>query len=52
MIAIDLSKQQAQDANLKALQQINLTGNLENQPAIFFIIEQTKGTVKNLHKEL
>ena len=52
MIAIDLSKQQAQDVNLKALQQINLTGNLENQPTIFFIIEQTKGTVKNLHKEL
>ena len=29
MIAIDLSKQQALDANSKALQQINFTGNLE-----------------------
>ena len=29
MIAIDLSKQQALDADSKALQQINFTGNLE-----------------------
>ena len=29
MIAIDLSKQQALDADTKALQQINFTGNLE-----------------------
>ena len=29
MIAIDLSKQQALDADLEAIQQINFTGNLE-----------------------
>ena len=29
MIAIDLSKQQAIDADLKAIQQINFTGNLD-----------------------
>ena len=29
MIAIDLSKQQALDTDPKAIQQINLTGNLE-----------------------
>ena len=29
MKAIDLSKQQARDANSKAIQQINFTGNLE-----------------------
>ena len=29
MIAIDLSKQQALDADSKATQQINFTGNLE-----------------------
>ena len=29
MIAIDLSKQQALDADLETIQQINFTGNLE-----------------------
>ena len=42
MIAIDLSKQQALDANPKAIQQINCIGNLENQSTIFFIIEERK----------
>ena len=45
MIAIDLSKQQALDAGLKAIQQINFTGNLENQSTIFFIIEEAKEAV-------
>ena len=44
-IAIDLSKQQALDADPKAIQKINLTGNLENQSTIFFIIEEVKETV-------
>ena len=47
MIAIDLSKQQALDADPKTIQQINFTGNLD-QPAggaIFFIIEEAKETV-------
>ena len=35
MIAIDLSKQQTLDADPKAIQQINFTGNLENQSIIF-----------------
>ena len=30
MIAIDLSKQQALDADPKAIQQINFTANLDN----------------------
>ena len=44
MIAIDLSKQQALDADLKAVQQINFTGNLDcaGNTAIFFIIEEAK----------
>ena len=42
MIAIDLSKQQALDANPKAIQQINFTGNLENNAVIFFLIEKVK----------
>ena len=45
MIAIDFSKQQALDADLKRIQQINFTGNLENQSTIFFIIEEAKETV-------
>ena len=45
MTAIDLSKQQALDADLKAIQQINFTGNLENQSTIFFIIEEAKEAV-------
>ena len=45
MIAIDLSKQQALDADPKAIQQINFTGNLENNAVIFFIIEEAKEAV-------
>ena len=45
MIAIDLSKQQALDADPKAIQQINFTGNLENGAAIFLIMEEVKETV-------
>ena len=47
MIAIDLSKQQALDADPRAIQQINFRGNLERvgNTAMFFIIEQAKETV-------
>ena len=45
MIAIDLSKQKELDSDLKEIQQINFTGNLENQSTIFFIIEEAKETV-------
>ena len=49
MIAIDLIKQQAFDADPKAIQQINLKGNLARNPvantAIFFIIEDAKETI-------
>ena len=44
-IAIDLSQQQALDADPKAIQQINFTANIENQSKIFFIIEEVKETV-------
>ena len=46
MIAIDSSKQQALDADPKAMQQINFTGNLErdNGTIMFFIIEEAKET--------
>ena len=42
MKAIDLSKPQAFDAAPEVMQQINFTGNLEQQVTIFFIIEEAK----------
>ena len=45
MIAIDICKQQALDADPNAIQQINFTGNLEQQATIVFIIEEAKETV-------
>ena len=49
MIAISLSEQQALDADPKAIQQINFTGNLEqdNGGTIFSIMEEAKKTVFN-----
>ena len=48
MIAIDLSKQQALDADPKAIQQIDFTGSLARQghtnSTMFFIIEEAKET--------
>ena len=47
MIAIDLSKQQALDANPKATQQISFIGNrsCNNNRLIFFTIEDAKETI-------
>ena len=47
MIAIDLSKQQALDADPRAIQQINFTANLDRagNTTMFFIIEEAKETV-------
>ena len=47
MIEIDLSKQQALDADPRAIQQINFTANLDRDEGatMFFIIEQAKETV-------
>ena len=47
MIMIDLSKQQALDADPKAVQQINFTGNLERDDGaiMFYIIEKAKETI-------
>ena len=50
---IDLSKQQKLDANPKAMQQINYTGNLNRavDAKMFFITEETKETVLDFSKE-
>ena len=47
MIAIDLSKQQALDADPKAIQQINFTANLDrdNDTRFYFILEEARDTV-------
>ena len=41
MIAIDLSKQQALDADPRGIQQINFTGNLDRDEGatMFFLVE-------------
>ena len=46
-IAIDLSKQQALDADPRAIQQINFTANLDRagNTTMFFIVEEAKETV-------
>ena len=51
---INLSKQQALDADPRAIQQINFTANMyrEEETTIFFIIEEAKETCLSFHKEL
>ena len=53
MIPIDLSKQQAIDADPKATQQINFTGNLSgtNNGVKFFIIEEVKENILDFSQE-
>ena len=58
MIAVDLSQQQALDADPRAIQQINFTANLDRagNTRVYFILEEAKeaildfsqGTVKVL----
>ena len=47
MIAVDLSKQQALDADPKAIQQIDFTANLDRtgNRRFYFILEEAKETV-------
>ena len=47
MIAVDLRKQQALDADPRAIQQINFTANLDRDgnTRVYFILEETKETI-------
>ena len=47
MIAIDLSKQQALDADPRAIQQINFTADLDRDgnTRFYFILEKVKETI-------
>ena len=42
LIAADLSKQKALDADPKAIQQIIFTGKMDNQFRVYYILEQSK----------
>ena len=47
MVAVDLSKQQALDADPRAIQQINFTPNLDRDgnTRVYFILEEAKETI-------
>ena len=53
MIVADLSKKQALDADPKAIQQINLTANLDRagNTRIYLILEEAKETVLDFSQE-
>ena len=52
MIAVDLNKQQALDADPRAIQQINFTANLDRtNTRIYFILDEAKGTILNLAQD-
>ena len=50
MIAVDLSKQQALDADPRAIQQINFTANLDRagNTSVYFILEEAKETILDI----
>ena len=49
MIAVDLSRQQALDADPRAIQQINFTANLDRagDTRVYFNLEESKETKLN-----
>ena len=53
MIVIDLSKQKALDADTKAIQQINFTGNLDQAGEIeaFQLLKKQKKLFQIFHKQ-
>ena len=50
IIAVDSSKQEVLDSDLRAIQQINLTANLDTagNTRIYFILKEAKGTILNV----
>ena len=53
MIAVDLSKQQALDADPRAIQQINFTANLDRagNTRVYLILEEAKETILDFSQE-
>ena len=52
MIAVDLSKQQALDADPRAIHQINFTANLDRNKTIFLLLNKQNKLFLNFHKDL
>ena len=50
LIAADLSKQKALDADLRAIQQIIFTGKVDAAAVIYYIYEKSKETVLEFYK--
>ena len=50
LIAVDLSKQKALDADSRAIQQIIFTGKTDNQIRVYYILEQSKETILKFSK--
>ena len=50
LIAADLSKQKALDADSRAIQQIIFTGKTDNQIRVYYILEQSKETILKFSK--
>ena len=50
LIVADLSKQKALDADSRAIQQIILTGKIDNQIRVYYILEQSKETITEFLK--
>ena len=48
LIAADLSKQKALDADPKAIQQIIFTGKTDNTIRVFYVFEQLKETITTI----
>ena len=53
MITVDLSRQQALDADPRAIQQINFTANLDRagNTRVYFILEEAKETILDFSQE-
>ena len=50
LIAVDLSKQKALDADPRAIQQIIFTGKASENIVVYYILEQSKETILKFSK--
>ena len=52
LIAVDLSKQKALDADPKAIQQIIFVGQADDKASFFYILEQSRETILQFSKRI
>ena len=52
LIAVDLSKQKALDADSRAIQQISFTGKTDDTIRVYYILQQSKETILEFSKEI